>query len=108
MKASRPAPDREPPEAVPAAMRLIPGGGFRMGSDHQYREEGPSREVHVDPFWVDETPVTNAEFAKFVAETGWVTLAETPPNPDDYPGILPDMVQAGSLVFRRPGVPTPL
>jgi formylglycine-generating enzyme required for sulfatase activity len=59
----------------------------------------------VDGFWIDRTPVTNAEFARFVESTGYVTFAELPPNPADYPGALPEMLYAGSLVFVKPGGP---
>ena len=47
-------------------MRLLPGGVFRMGSDRHYPDEAPARTVQVDAFWIDLTPVTNAEFARFV------------------------------------------
>ncbi|MGH6782967.1 MAG: formylglycine-generating enzyme family protein [Sphingomonadaceae bacterium] len=89
-------------------MIAIKGGRFRMGSDRHYPEEAPAHEVIVDDFMIDATPVTNAQFAAFVAATGHVTLAETPPNPDDYPGILPEMIRAGSLVFTPPPGPIPL
>ena len=68
-----------------------------MGSDLFYPEERPRRRVRVDPFWIDETPVTNSQFAKFVAETGHRTLAEIPPDPADYPGMLPHMASARAL-----------
>jgi formylglycine-generating enzyme required for sulfatase activity len=58
--------------------------------------------VRVDGFWIDETPVTNRQFAAFVAATGYRTFAETPPDPADYPGMRPEMARAGSLVFHRP------
>ena len=58
--------------------------------------------VTVDGFWMDRTPVTNERFARFVAATGHMTFAEIPPNPDDYPGALPEMLYAGSLVFVKP------
>ncbi|MFN3473051.1 MAG: formylglycine-generating enzyme family protein [Blastomonas sp.] len=80
-------------------MRLVPGGTFRMGSDAFYPEEQPIRRVRVDPFWIDETPVTNAQFAEFVAATGYVTFAEIAPDPKDYPGMDPALAQPGSLVF---------
>ena len=86
-------------------MVRIPGGVFTMGSERFYPEEAPLRRVRVDDFWIDETPVTNAQFAAFVAATGHVTLAEIAPDPKDYPGLLPDMAQAGSLVFVRPELP---
>lgn len=84
-------------------MVRIPGGTFAMGSDSFYPEEAPVRDVRVDTFWLDATPVTNRQFAQFVTMTGYVTFAEIAPDPKDYPGILPDMLQAGSLVFE----PTP-
>jgi sulfatase modifying factor 1 len=83
-------------------MIAITGGRFLMGSDRHYPEEAPSHEVIVDDFTIDRTAVTNAQYGRFVAETGHVTLAETVPNPDDYPGILPEMIRAGSLVFTPP------
>jgi formylglycine-generating enzyme required for sulfatase activity len=86
-------------------MRWIPGGIFRMGSDAHYPEEGPSRPVTVDGFWMDATPVTNADFAAFVDATGHVTTAEVVPDPADYPGILPEMLHAGSLTFMQPASP---
>jgi formylglycine-generating enzyme len=80
-------------------MRRLPGGEFTMGSDRFYPEERPRRRVRVDPFWIDETPVTNAEFARFVASTGYRTFAEAAPDPADYPGMPAEMAHAGSLVF---------
>jgi len=62
-------------------MAHIAGGVFTMGSDRFYPEEAPARKVRVDPFWIDETPVTNAQFAQFVEATGHVTFAELPPDP---------------------------
>lgn len=70
-----------------------------MGSNTHYEEERPIRQVTVADFWMDAIPVTNAEFARFVAATGYVSFAELPPNPADYPGILPQMIHPGSLVF---------
>src|SRR4051812_39503651 len=80
-------------------MILIPGGTFRMGSDYHYPEEAPTHRVTVAGFWIDRTPVTNRQFRKFVNDTGYVTFAEIPPDPKDYPGALPHMLKAGSLVF---------
>lgn len=95
------ATSRAPNAVVPAGMQLLSGGNFTMGSEHFYTEEAPTRRVWVDPFLIDETPVTNAEFARFVTETGYVTLPEIAPNPSDYPGISPDLTRAGSAVFER-------
>ena len=83
-------------------MVLIPGGTFRMGSDRHYPEEAPVHRVTVDGFWIDRTPVTNREFRKFVNATGYVTFAEIKPDAKDYPGALPHMLKAGSLVFSPP------
>jgi formylglycine-generating enzyme len=80
----------------------IPGGTFRMGSDRYYPEEAPAHRVTVDRFWVDRTLVTNAQFRKFVEATAHVTLAEIAPEAQDYPGALPHMLRAGSLVFDPP------
>src|ERR1700754_1652845 len=83
-------------------MVYIPGGTFRMGSDRHYPEEAPVHRVTVDAFWMDRTPVTNAQFPAFVKATGYVTYAEIAPDPKDYPGALPHMLKAGSLVFTPP------
>ena len=80
-------------------MKEITGGTFMMGSDRFYPEEKPAREVHVDPFLIDETPVTNDQFAHFVADTGYLTVAEIAPDPKYYPDLPPDMAKAGSAVF---------
>jgi formylglycine-generating enzyme len=83
-------------------MVWIGGGTFRMGSDRHYPEEAPVHRVQVDGFWIDRTPVTNRQFRAFVAATGYKTLAETAPDPKDYPGAQPHMLRAGSLVFAPP------
>jgi formylglycine-generating enzyme required for sulfatase activity len=83
-------------------MIWIPGGMFRMGSDHHYPEEAPAHRVTVDGFWIDRTPVTNRQFKAFIKATGYVTTAQVPPDPKDYPGALPEMIYAGSLVFTPP------
>lgn len=89
-------------------MRHIPGGVFRMGSDDHYPEEAPARRVRVGPFRIDVAPVTNRMFAAFVDATGYRTVAETPPDPRDYPGLSVEMARAGSLVFRRTARPVAL
>lgn len=83
-------------------MVLLRGGLFTAGSTDFYPEEAPLRRVVVEPFFLDVAPVTNAQFAAFVAETKHITLAERAPNPADYPGILPHMIVAGSIVFTPP------
>jgi formylglycine-generating enzyme required for sulfatase activity len=89
-------------------MIRIPGGTFRMGSDRHYPEEAPVHRVTVDGFWIDRTPVTNKQFRDFVEATGYRTFAEIPPDPKDYPGALPEMLKAGSLVFTPPDRPVDL
>jgi sulfatase modifying factor 1 len=85
-----------------ADMLWIPGGAFRMGSDSHYPEEAPTHNVAVDGFWMDRTPVTNEQFARFVEATGYVTLAEQTPKAEDYPGALPELLVAASSVFIKP------
>jgi formylglycine-generating enzyme required for sulfatase activity len=98
-------PVAEPRAAAESDMVWIPGGEFQMGSDRHYPEERPVHRVVVDGFWMDRHPVTNAEFERFVAATGYVTFAERPPHPADYPGALPEMLYPGSLVFVKPPGP---
>jgi formylglycine-generating enzyme required for sulfatase activity len=93
---------------VTEGMIRLAGGAFTMGEESFYPEERPLRRVKVDPFWIDPTPVTNRQFAAFVADTNYKTFAETPPNPKDYPGLDPEMAHAGSLVFRKPVGPVGL
>ena len=84
----------------PAAdMIWIPSGTFTMGSDRHYREEAPARAVSVDGFWIAPTPTTNAAFAEFVDATGYVTVAERPLDPADYPGAPIENLVPGSMVF---------
>jgi formylglycine-generating enzyme required for sulfatase activity len=84
-------------------MVWVPEGEFAMGSASFYPEEAPVRHVAVDGFWMDEHPVTVAEFRRFIKATGHRTTAEIPPDPADYPGADPELLVPGSLVFS----PTP-
>jgi len=83
-------------------MLLVPGGTFLMGETRVYPEEAPVRPATVGAFLMDRTPVTNAQFARFVAETGHVTFAEIAPDPADYPGMDPALAAPGSIVFTPP------
>ncbi|MGH6861224.1 MAG: formylglycine-generating enzyme family protein [Phyllobacterium sp.] len=94
--------------AGPFGMVFVPGGTFRMGSDTHYREEAPAHQAKVDGFFIDRAPVTNRQFKEFVKATGYVTVAERLPDPKDYPGALPHMLYAGSLVFRKKPGPVDL
>ena len=91
-----------------AGMVFVPGGTFRMGSDKHYPEEAPVHRVAVTGFWMDRMPVTNRAFRRFVEAIGHVTFAEIKPDPKDYPGALPHMLYAGSLVFTVPEGPVDL
>ncbi len=90
-----------PAEHAPATqgMVLIHGGDFAMGAQPRHREEGPPRQTRVGAFWIDETEVTNRDFARFIAATHYVTLAERPLDPKIYPGLAPDQLKPSSLVF---------
>lgn len=83
------------------SMRWVPGGEFLRGSDRGYPEEAPIRKVSVRGFWMDACTVTNRKFQSFVAATGYVTLAERPANPADYPGAKPVDTSACHLGFLR-------
>jgi formylglycine-generating enzyme required for sulfatase activity len=89
-------------------MVWVSGGTFLMGSNDFYPEERPVHRVAVDGFWMDEHPVTNAEFRRFVTATGYHTVVERPLNPRDYPDADPALLVPGSLVFRRPPHPVGL
>ncbi|MGN6169791.1 MAG: formylglycine-generating enzyme family protein [Solirubrobacteraceae bacterium] len=86
----------------------IKPGTFWMGSERFYAEEQPIREVAVDGFAIDRGPVTVAEFARFVDETGYVTVAERAPDPAQYPDARPELLVAGSAVFHPTPGPVPL
>ena len=86
---------------APKDMVWIEGGSFLMGSDASYPEERPVHRVTVDGFWMDEHQVTVAEFRRFVKATGYVTVAERPLDPADYPDAVPELLMPGSLVFRK-------
>jgi len=93
--------DVEAPRQAPAKnMVWIPEGEFLMGSEQFYPEERPVRRVAVDGFWMDEHPVTVAEFRRFVKATGYVTWAEIAPEAADYPDADPELLVPGSLVFQ--------
>jgi formylglycine-generating enzyme len=89
-------------------MAWVAGGEFLMGSDRHYPEEAPAHRVVVDGFWIDRHQVTNEVFEQFVSETGYVTVAERPPNPADYPGAKPELLEPSSSVFVQPDRPVDL
>jgi sulfatase modifying factor 1 len=89
-------------------MRRIAGGSFVMGSEDFYPEERPVRSVDVASFWIDQRPVTVAQFRRFVKATGYVTVAERPLDPAEFPGADRAELIPGSLVFCRTRAPVDL
>src|SRR5262245_10886072 len=89
-------------------MVWIPDGTAELGSEHFYPEERPVHPVTLDGFWMDEHPVTNAEFRRFVKATGHETTAEQAPDPAEYPDADPALLVPGSLVFTGSDGPVPL
>ena len=87
-------------DAMPSELVELPGGSFRMGSTSFYPEEAPVHTATVAGFAVERHPVTNAQFAVFVEETGYVTVAERPLDPSLYPGVAEADLAPGALVFR--------
>jgi formylglycine-generating enzyme len=106
------------PGPAPEGMAWIPGGEFSMGCADPRRlpfggndpmvDARPVHRVRLDGFWIDIHEVTNAQFAAFVAATGYVTVAERPPRPEDFPDAPPENLVAGSIVFAAPESPVPL
>ena len=115
------APNKKiPPGKTPTGMVWIPGGEFSMGAqdppdmEHDQvgmkatRDSRPVHRVYVDGFWMDKTDVTNAEFARFVAATHYITESEKTPKAEDFPGAPPENLVAGGVVFAPPDGPVPL
>ena len=86
----------------------LPGGSFRMGSTQFYPEEAPVHTVRVAAFAVERHPVTNAQFAEFVSDTGYLTIAEQELDPALYPGAAAQDLVPGALVFRPTAGPVNL
>jgi formylglycine-generating enzyme required for sulfatase activity len=90
-------------------MVWIPGGIFEMGGDNNQarQDEYPKHVVQVDGFYMDITEVTNAQFAKFVTATGYITTAEKDIDWEDLKKQLPpdtpkpeaETLKAASLIF---------
>jgi len=91
-------------------MAWIPPGSFEMGSEKN-QDEQPVHKVKVDGFWVGKHEVTNEEFAEFADDSGYKTIAERKPKPEDFPEIPPEEfvnIKAGSIVFTPPDVDIPV
>src|SRR5271156_6439240 len=106
------------PQSAPPGMVWISGGEFSMGAQDPpgmdevgmkaTLDSRPIHRVYVDGFFMDKTDVTNAEFARFVKATGYVTVAERKPRAEDFPGAPPENLVAGSVVFAPPDHPVSL
>jgi formylglycine-generating enzyme len=70
-----------------------------MGSDEFYADERPAHRRAVEPFRIDQFAVTNQDVARFVADTGYVTVAERPLDPSVLPGTSAQRA-SGALVFK--------
>ena len=79
-----------------------------MGSTRFYPEEAPARTATVAAIAVERHPVTNAQFAEFVDATGYLTVAEQPLDPALYPGVVPEDLVPGALVFQPTSGPVDL
>ena len=101
---------RELAAAAPEGMVWIPGGEFLMGSNLEFAEvkETPPHTVRIKGFYMDETEVTNERFGEFIQATGYVTVAERPFDPADYPNADPEALKPGSLIFVKSEGPVPL
>lgn len=106
------------PGKAPPGMVWVPGGTFRMGNeevldtskgnpDRIKQDEVPAHTVELDGFFMDETPVTNRQFAEFVIQTGYVTFAERKLTKEDFAArgadvsaFPQDVINPGSMCFN--------
>jgi formylglycine-generating enzyme len=101
-----------PPGEAPEGMVWVPGGQFHMG-DATMKDAQPWHLVYVDGFWMDQTEVTNAQFARFVEDTKYQTVAEQTPKLEDFPeeirkDIKKELLVPGSIVFKYTEKDVPL
>jgi sulfatase modifying factor 1 len=107
-----------PPSPTPKGMVWVPGGEFSIGcsdprgipygGSNPMADARPIHRVTVKSFWMDATEVTNQQFEAFVLATNYVTVAEIPPRPEDFPGAPAENLVAGSIVFTPPDQPVGL
>lgn len=111
----------DPPEnsTAPKGMVWVAGGTFLQGAVPQDKmamdHEKPAMQVAVDGFYMDVTEVTNAQFAQFVKETGYITTAERKIDweemkkqvPEGTPKPHDSILQPGSLTFKKTKSPVP-
>jgi len=97
------------PGPAPAGMVWIPAGEFWMGSDEpKFADARPWHRVRLSGYWIDKALVTNAQFARFISATHYVTVAERKPRAEDFPDAPAENLVAGSVVFTPPMHPVPL
>ncbi len=102
---------------IPEGMVWIPGGIRKQGAmpsdPFAMGHERPQHSVAIDGFFMDITEVTNSQYAKFVEETGYVTVAERAIEWEEMKKQLPpgtpkphdSVMQPGSLLFKKPKRP---
>jgi len=98
--------DRKTPKE--ANMAFIDCGTFMMGSNKFYPEEKPTHKVTIDGFWIDKYLVTNKEYSAFVSATNYLTVAERPLNPAEFPTVTKEDLVPGSMVFEKRNEPVEL
>jgi len=101
---SLPAPLKAAPlnPFCPENMVFILSGTFNIGSDSHYPSERSAEDVTVDSFCINQYEITNSEFAQFVKETGYITVAERPLSKEQFPNLPDEQRNPGSLVFQMP------
>lgn len=90
-----------------AKMAWIRPGSFPMGSE-QFEDAQPVHKVSLKGYYIDVHEVTNDQFARFVSQTHYITVAERPLNPKDFPGVPVKDLVPGSGVFAPPSHPVSL
>ena len=108
----------QPTTPAPDGVVWVPGGEFSMGASapaelgrlpmDTVADAQPIHRVYVDGFWMDKTEVTNAQFAAFVEDTSYITVAERTPTAAEFPGVPPEDLVAGSVVFTPTPTSVPL
>ncbi len=93
-------PEEEGPQT---GMVWIADGAFTMGDEQEWPEERPVHQVTVSAFWIDRHEVTNAQFSRFVAATGYRTMAERGADAARRPDLPPELLAPGSMVFDANG-----
>ena len=101
-----------------SGMVLIPSGTFEMGAENSkgFADEFPKHKVKINSFWMDINEVTNAQFKKFVDETGYITTAEKEIDWNEMKKNLPpgtpkppdSLLAPSSLLFHYTSTPIEL